>query len=284
MKRLAASGDNRTMIEGTAKAPTQICDQPGLPVLDDPQDYCIFLDFDGALAEIANRPDEVRIDCATLQFIENLRDASGRALALVSGRDIGVIDRLLYPLILPVAGVHGLQRRDAAGRLHSPVIDRSVVEAIAARAEAAFRLQPGVAIERKSGAVAIHFRLRPDFEKSCRAFVRKILRERPDLRLIEGKMVLEIRPSGSDKGAVVEAFLNQRPFKGRTPIFAGGDATDEPAFAAVNARGGLSIKVGAGPTFARFRAKNSLDLRHWLEGLMAPAQQPARAFKSVAMA
>lgn len=269
MKRLAASDDNRSMFGGSAKAPTKLCAQPSLPVLGNLQDYCIFLDFDGALVEIADRPDNVRIDAAMLQFLENLRDASGHALALVSGRDIGVIDRLIHPLILPVAGVHGLQRRDAAGRLHSPVIDQSVVESMAAEAAAAFRLEPGVVIEKKTGAVAIHFRLRPDFEKRCHAFARKISGARADLHLIEGKMVCEIRVSGSDKGGVVDAFLDERPFKGKTPIYAGDDATDEPAFAAVNARGGLSVKVGGGRTVARFRAKDIPDLRHWLEGLVA---------------
>jgi len=268
MKRLAASDDNRSMFGGSAKAPPELCAQPSLPAIGDLQDHCLFLAFDGALVEIADHPDAVRIDAAMLQFLENLRDASGRALALVSGRDIGVIDRLIHPLILPVAGVHGLQRRDAGGRLHSPVIDQSVVESIAAEAKAAFRLEPGIVIEKKTGAVAIHFRLRPDFEKRCRAFVRKSLRARSDLHLIEGKMVFEVRLSGPDKGAVVDVFLDERPFKGKTPIYVGDDATDEPAFAAVNARGGLSVKVGAGRTVARFRAKDTADLRHWLEGLV----------------
>ncbi|MBB4200331.1 trehalose 6-phosphate phosphatase [Rhodoblastus sphagnicola] len=283
MKWLAASGDDRSMFDRSAKAPTELLAQPDLPVLGDPQTYCIFLDFDGTLVEIADRPEDVRIDPTMLQFLENLRDASGRALALVSGRDIGVIDRLIHPLILPVAGVHGLQRRDAAGRLHSPIIDQSIVEAIAAEAAAAFRLEPGVVIEKKTGAVAIHFRLRPDFEKPCLAFARKILRTRSDLNLIEGKMVCEIRLSGSDKGAVVDAFLIERPFKGKTPIFAGDDATDEPAFATVNARDGLSIKVGAGPTVARFCVKTIHDLRDWLEGLMAPEQRQANARNAIGM-
>ena len=156
-----------------------------LPSIDDLEQYCVFLDFDGTLVEIEDRPDDVRIDAATLQLIERLRDKVGRALALVSGRDIHVIDRLLYPLVLPVAGVHGLQRRDASGRLHSPVIDQNVVEAIAAQVQAEFRSEPGVVIEQKTGAVAIHFRLRPDFEKKCHALARKIIRGRPDLHIIE---------------------------------------------------------------------------------------------------
>jgi trehalose 6-phosphate phosphatase len=253
-----------------------------LPSIHDLDKYCVFLDFDGTLVEIEDRPDDVRIDAATLQLIERLRDKAGRALAIVSGRDIHVIDRLLYPLVLPVAGVHGLQRRDAAGRLHSPLIDQRAVEAIASRVEAAFLSEPGVVIERKTGAVAIHFRLRPDFERKCHALARKITRDRPDLHLIKGKMVCEIRLHGNDKGAVIATFLEERPFKGRKPIFAGDDATDEPAFVVVNARDGVSVKVGEGLTAARYRAANILELRNWLDQLVAvPAELAASSKKTV---
>jgi trehalose 6-phosphate phosphatase len=238
-----------------------------LPSIDELDRYCIFLDFDGTLVEIEDRPDDVRVDAATLQFIERLRDKVGRALALVSGRDIHVVDRLLHPLVLPVAGVHGLQRRDAAGYLHSPVIDPGVMDAVAAKMEAAFSEEPGIFIERKTGAVALHFRLRPDFEKRCYALAQQIVSNRPELHLMTGKMVCEIRLQGFDKGAVIEAFLNERPFKGRKPIFAGDDVTDEAGFATVNACDGISIKIGRGPTAAKFRAANIAGLRDWFDEL-----------------
>jgi trehalose 6-phosphate phosphatase len=254
-----------------------------LPSFVDLDQCCLFLDFDGTLVEIENRPDDVRLGEGTLQLIERLRDRVGRALALVSGRDIPVIDRLLYPLVLPVAGVHGLQRRDAAGRLHSPVIDQTIVDAIAARLASAFVAEPGVVIEKKTGSVAIHFRLRPDFEKRCVALARKIIRDRPGLHLIMGKMVCEIRLHGDDKGAVIAAFLEERPFKGRKPIFAGDDATDEPGFVAANARDVLSIKIGADLTAARYRVANVLELRAWLEDLLAAPDEFAAPLKAAGM-
>jgi trehalose 6-phosphate phosphatase len=246
-----------------------------LPPIEDLKHYCIFFDFDGTLVEIADNPDDVQVDASTLRFVERLRGKVGDALALISGRDIDVVDRLLHPVVLPVAGVHGLQRRDAAGRLHTPVIDQSVVEAIANDIETTFSVEPGVAIEKKTGAVALHYRLRPDFETRCLALAQEIVRDRPELHLITGKMVCEIRMDGNDKAAVIEAFLAEPPFRGRKPIFAGDDKTDESGFSAVNACGGVSIKIGGGPSNAKFRAESVADLRNWFEGLLTAAR-PSR--------
>jgi trehalose 6-phosphate phosphatase len=77
-------------------------------------------------------------------------------------------------------------------------------------------------------------------------------------------MVFEILQRGADKGSVIEAFLSEPPFLGRKPIFAGDDATDESGFSAVNALGGISIKVGPSKTAARFRARDVGELRAWL--------------------
>ncbi len=243
-----------------------------LPPIDDLEHYCIFLDFDGTLVEIEDHPNDVRVDASTIRFVERLRGKVGGALALISGRDIDVVDRLLHPLVLPVAGVHGLQRRDAEGQLHSPVIDLRVVEAIATDIEATFNEEPGIIIEKKTGAVSLHYRLRPDFETRCLELAQKIVRDRPELHLIKGKMVCEIRIDGDDKAAVIEAFLAEPPFRGRKPIFAGDDITDESGFSAVNACGGVSIKVGGGPSSAKFRAESVADLHNWFEGLLIAAR------------
>jgi len=243
-----------------------------LPSIDRLQTYCIFLDFDGTLIEIQDHPDDVRVDDSTLRLIERLQDWAGGALALISGRDIDVIDRLLHPLVLPVAGVHGLQRRDAEGKLHSPINDQRIVDAVAADIESAFKEEPGIVIEKKTGAVALHYRLRPDFQERCHAVARALIQKRSELHFIEGKMVCEIRLDGSDKGAVIKSFLDERPFKGRKPIFAGDDATDENGFAAVNVCGGVTIKIGGGPTNASFHAGSVVELRNWLERLPAASR------------
>ncbi|MEM1307691.1 MAG: trehalose-phosphatase, partial [Pseudomonadota bacterium] len=78
------------------------------------------------------------------------------------------------------------------------------------------------------------------------------------------KAVAEVRISGHDKGGAISAFLNEAPFEGRRPVFAGDDVTDEDGFAVVDRRGGISIKVGDGDSVARYRVPDVSALRDWL--------------------
>jgi trehalose 6-phosphate phosphatase len=191
-----------------------------------------------------------------------LNSQSRGALAVISGREIASIDVLLRPLILPVAGVHGLQRRDAAGIVH--LHETSDIKPVTIVLEKVIGEESGVIIEQKPGAVALHYRLRPELERRCCEIAEEIARRRPDLRIVHGKMVFEILAKGADKGSVIKAFLSEPPFLGRKPIFAGDDVTDESGFSAVNALGGLSIKVGATNTSAHFAARDVDELRDWL--------------------
>jgi len=94
---------------------------------------------------------------------------------------------------------------------------------------------------------------------------------------LHGKMVFEITQRGSDKGGVISKFLSEPPFQGRVPIFAGDDVTDEAGFSVVNARGGISIKVGDQGTEARYRANDVAELESWLrEIVVADCAEPDR--------
>jgi trehalose 6-phosphate phosphatase len=228
--------------------------------------WAMFLDVDGTLVDIERHPDEVRADPELRQLLAAAARAHGGALALVSGRAIASLDRIFAPLCLPAAGLHGLERRDAEGRVHYP---RGYAERIAAARAGLLdfvQSQAGLLLEDKGAALALHFRNAPQLENACRQHMedaRRIAGE--DFHVQQGKMVLELKPSGHDKGTAIVAFMAEAPFAGRRPVFIGDDLTDEDGFRAVNRLGGLSIRVGAhADTAARVVAGDVAAIRQWL--------------------
>lgn len=227
--------------------------------------WALFLDVDGSLLDIAHRPDAVHVESELCEILERLRNTLGGALALISGRTIANLDKLFRPLVLPAAGQHGLERRGADGRRWQPP-ERPENFAAADAALAAFvAAHPGTQLERKSHALALHFRQAPALADAVRgAAARAAALARPPLLITTGKMVVELRVPGADKGAAIRAFLDGPPFRGRHPVFVGDDVTDEDGFAVVNALGGDSILVGDRPTQAPWRIASAGALRRWL--------------------
>ncbi len=248
--------------------------------LPDPaDDWALFLDVDGTLLEIVDAPDSVRVEGRLLSILSALSGRFGGALALVSGRPLETLDRVFAPLKLTAAGLHGLERRDQAGRIHRAPFDRTGI------AEARNALSVFVAadrrlmIEDKGASIALHYRGAPERGPQCDRFVADLAgRLASGFVLQRGKMVVEIRPRGPDKGDVVTAFCAEAPFSGRRPVFIGDDVTDEDAFRIVNRAGGHSIRVGAPePSEASWHVASVGALRGWLAdiaGLECRAPSP----------
>jgi len=236
-----------------------------------------FLDFDGTLVELAETPDAVIIPDALKHLLAALRDISGGALAIVSGRSIASIDAMLAPLVLPVAGLHGAEWRDAAGVVVRQFDADVRIERMSEMLAEVVAANPGMLLESKGASVALHYRAAPDKEAAARAAAERAVALFGDAFVLQpGKMVFEIKPAGVNKGRAIEGLLGSPPFPGRTPCFAGDDLTDEAGFAVVNALGGMSIKVGAGDTVATYRVEAVRDVLAWLAGLVrSHAQAPS---------
>ncbi|MBW3500842.1 trehalose-phosphatase [Janthinobacterium sp. NKUCC08_JDC] len=219
----------------------------------------IFFDFDGTLVDLAPTPDGVRLEAGVVDALMLLARWHGGALALVSGRPVAQIDAMLAPLILPVAGVHGVERRGADGTRH--VAATPDVSSVLAHARALAAVYPGLLVEHKRGAVALHYRLAPELEQLCLQEMTAAVQACPGLLLLHGKMVLEAKPAATDKGGAIAAFMAEAPFKGRRPVFAGDDTTDEAGFAYVQQIGGQGVKVGSGPSAASLRLASPEVLR-----------------------
>ncbi|KAG0163070.1 hypothetical protein DFQ28_006155 [Apophysomyces sp. BC1034] len=244
-----------------------------------PLDAAFFLDFDGTLVELAAAPDRVIVEPVVVELLGGVRRASHGALAVVSGRGIDSIDALLVSdelADLPIAGLHGAERRDANGNVLRVGFNDPRLGRIERELERVVDENPGMLLEIKGAALALHYRNVPAREPLARRATERLCAEYSDAYVLQpGKMVYEIRPKNVDKGRAVEAFLNEPPFAGRMPVFAGDDLTDEKGFDLVNARGGLSIKIGDGDTRAGARLPSVDGLRHWLATLVGACQPRA---------
>ncbi len=225
-------------------------------------DTAFFFDFDGTLVELAPTPDSIHVPPSLLTLLDELRRRSHGAVAVVSGRGIDNLDTFLKMPDLPIAGLHGAERRDANGDTQRIGFNDERLLRIERELAGVVDRHPGMLLEIKGAAVALHFRNAPEREAVAREAAERLVADYADAYVLQpGKMVFEIKPKGVDKGRALAAFLDEPPFAGRVPLFAGDDLTDEKGFAVVNARGGLSIKVGAGETSARTRL-DSVDALH----------------------
>jgi trehalose 6-phosphate phosphatase len=223
----------------------------------------LFLDFDGTLAELAPRPDAVRVDPDLRPTLARLQVALDGALALVSGRAQEDLDPFLDPLQLPTAFEHGAVRRQANQTLS--VAPCPPLQSALAAARTLVDQHPGLLMEHKSHSVALHYRLAPHLEGLCRDQMGQAMAGDASLQLLQGKAVVEVKSASVDKGAAIVAFLQEPPFKGRLPVFAGDDVTDEAGFQRVQQLGGIGIKVGDGPSCASHRVADPQALRQWLQ-------------------
>ncbi|HTS53915.1 MAG TPA: trehalose-phosphatase [Burkholderiales bacterium] len=238
-------------------------EQSGLPRFD--RNWALFLDVDGTLLDVADRPEAVVVPPNLCEILQRISQLTGGALALVSGRQVADLDRLFEPVRYPAAGQHGVERRDALGKTTMMGGVAHLIHAAASELREQASGQQGVCVEHKGLTLAMHYRLAPHRRDWVAGAMRSLLARLGDeFRLIEGDMVFEIAPGGKDKGVAISEFMREPPFAGRLPVFLGDDSTDEDGFDVVNALNGLSVKVGAGVSVARWRAADAQSVRKWL--------------------
>jgi trehalose 6-phosphate phosphatase len=206
----------------------------------------IFLDVDGTLLDLAERPDEAVTPPGLVATLARTERKLGGALALISGRSIEDLDRLFKPLHLRAGGIHGAEIRFDPDGPVTPTpaameLPQSLCAALA-REVAAF---PGAFVENKRFSLVVHYRLAPAAELPLRKIVTRFIGSSPiAVEVLDARCAIELKPPGYDKGHAIAAFLSLPAFHGRTPIFVGDDTTDESGFALVAARGGLAYSVG----------------------------------------
>lgn len=239
-----------------------------------PAKTAFFFDFDGTLADIVEDPSAVAVGPDIVQALAGLYRASDGALAIVSGREISTLDGFLSPLVLPLGGAHGSERRDGWGKVHKVEVDGGTIDRLAEELFLFARSHEGLMVERKRTSVALHYRRRPELGAACRDKARGIASFAAGVTVLEGKMVVELKLSGRTKGDLIADFMAEDPFRGRRPIYFGDDVTDEDAFRALPGWNGIGVKVGDGPTAATCRIPDPASLHAWLLRRAVDAGEP----------
>ncbi|HET9474042.1 MAG TPA: trehalose-phosphatase, partial [Steroidobacteraceae bacterium] len=159
------------------------------------------------------------------------------------------------------------ERRDACGVNTVAEVVREQLDPLRTRLAQIAASHPGLLLEDKGAALALHFLQALHLERELRAQVAMLAAPLvPEFALLDGHAVIEIKPAVHTKDSAVTAFMSEPPFCGRTPVFIGDDHTDYGGFEAVRRASGMAIAVGP-----RVRSEWWLPgpaaVRAWLEQL-----------------
>ncbi len=230
----------------------------------------LFLDYDGTLTPIVERPEDAVLAPETREALRRL--AGRHALAIVSGRDLADVRARVGLAGLTYAGSHGFDIDGPAGsHVHEAARDSAPrLAAAAGELERETAALAGVQVERKRFAVAVHFRrARPTDVPAVEAAVDRALARHAGLRKTGGKMIFELRPDVDwDKGRAVLWLIETLRLGDALPVYIGDDVTDEDAFRALAGRGlGIAVQDAPQPTAASLTLRDPDEVRALLGGL-----------------
>lgn len=227
----------------------------------------VALDFDGTLAALRREPAAVRLPPARRALLKRLARVPGTEVLVVSGRPQAFLRRALSGAGAALAGEHGWVLEGLGPRWRHPKLGLRArqARALAAAARRAVRGLPGVRVEAKTAAVAVHWRRAPRVIRDPSALKRSLEALLPrGWRLAGGKRIWEFRPADAwGKGELILLAARRR---GAGIVFVGDDSTDEEAFRLLGRRA-RTVKVGPGPTRARERVSGVRSVDALLRGL-----------------
>jgi trehalose 6-phosphate phosphatase len=242
--------------------------QSGCPVLSDDIDLntcAVLLDVDGTLLDIAAEPSDVVVPERLKRSLAALAQATGGAVAFVSGRPLADLDRLFAPLKLAAVAGHGAELRlnaeDQPNRSEPPLAGD-----LRAKFHALMSKLDGIVVEDKGYSLALHYRQAPEHAETLHQAVAATLASYPSngIEVLPGKDVIEVKSAAFNKGTGIRTLMSFPPFRGRRPLFIGDDVTDQAAFAVLPEFGGMGFSVGHVMAGLAGSFAQPCDVRAWL--------------------
>ena len=163
-----------------------------------------------------------------------------------------------------MVGSHGAEARGMTAPMAQQPAGLSEVQ----EEMADFAARLGLLYEHKSHGGAVHFRANPQWQTQVEGFAHALADRYSDFSVQPAKMAVELRPAGFSKDGALALLSDLPAFGARQPVYAGDDATDEPALAWAERHGGFGVKIGAGDSVARFRLDQPSQLRAWLSAAL----------------
>jgi trehalose 6-phosphate phosphatase len=236
-------------------------------------------DYDGTLAPLASRPEQAQLLAGAFHLLHDLARLPDTRVAIISGRSLDNLrthSGLERPVLL--VGSHGAELPECATNSWGMKV-QAQLDALEVTLASICAVSSAAWIERKPLGIAVHTREATDRDAAyVLAQVRNSLANWPMMHVIEGKAVIELSLSRSNKGDAVRWLRDDWDTKPAV-IYLGDDITDEAAFNALGP-GDLGIKVGAGPTDAEYRIESegvALDVLSFMwecRMSMAPNERP----------
>lgn len=226
----------------------------------------LLLDYDGTLTPLRSRPELARLPHSRLAFLKKLARNPRLKLAIISGRSLSSLKKMVPLQGAVLIGNHGLEMEIAGRQWRHPAVKkfRPRLEKIK-MALGDIKKFPGVWIEDKGGTISLHYRQLPSglIPSFLKWFQKIILRFGRGYRLIAGKKVLELRPPVKwNKGSAALMLIDLYP--DHLPIALGDDLTDEDVFSSLKKQG-LSFKVGPGKSAADLRLSGVTEVYRFLK-------------------
>jgi trehalose 6-phosphate synthase/phosphatase len=222
----------------------------------------LLLDYDGTLAPTTELPSLAAPTPQLLNLLRRLADASATTVHIVTGRSQESIEPWLGSLPLWLHVEHGLRSRKPDGTWLPSMRERPPAFETASRIMAKYAQRTrGALVESKAVSVAFHYRRADPFVAfGTLVELRHELQQTlgPDVELLDGHKVLELRLRGVAKNVAVKIALDDAPADS-VILAAGDDRTDEDMFGALPPEA-FSIRVGSGATAAKLRVESPRTL------------------------